>query len=190
MQYLKYILLIFIWVQTPLCDFMPIYVFCSLSLSLSLSLSTLSFLIICNVPHAYADNIPINMDDRRNETLLIISRVRLPRESDKCIILIGKCCIWVLWSLNKNRNIIFAPKNVLFPIIIMDTTFSIRILKNYFATWIFTFLNFIIIYNLRSNSITTTYTLKYVEWRRYNWLHRTNTTFVEMQTLMHTALQK
>ena len=60
-----------------------------LSLSLSLSLYFSLFLSSGNVPHAYADNIQINMGDRRNETLLIISRVRLPRESDKCIILIG-----------------------------------------------------------------------------------------------------
>ena len=55
----------------------------------SLSLYFSLFLSSGNVPHAYADNIQINMGDRRNETLLIISRVRLPRESDKCIILIG-----------------------------------------------------------------------------------------------------
>ena len=59
----------------------------------SLSLYFSLFLSLGNVPHAYADNIQINMGDRRNETLLIISRVRLPWESDKCIILIGLCCI-------------------------------------------------------------------------------------------------
>ena len=82
-------------------------------LSLSLSLSQLSFLIFWNVPHAYVDNIQINMDDRRNGTLLIISRVRLPWESDKCIILIGLCCVlWVLWSLNKNRKTICERKTI------------------------------------------------------------------------------
>ena len=110
----SYIFLFYNCDQQWLCKYenqneFNLYLFASLSLSLSLLF--LSLLIFWNVPHAYVDNIQINMDDRQNETLLIISRVRLPWESDKCIILIGLCCIlWVLWSLNKNRKTICEPK--------------------------------------------------------------------------------
>lgn len=82
------------------------YIHLSLQIPFSLFLLLLPSpsLIICNVPHAYVDNIQINIDDSLNETLLIISRVRLPRESDKRIILISMLYIWVLQSINENST--------------------------------------------------------------------------------------